>query len=111
MRGNERNEPKQQSTSQCTRRHREKERDCPASVSDVVVYRCRDLGLDREEVGVGEGLLDTLVEEVVRRRIGNVSRIGLADTAGKHSDDAIVSVTDDGPGVPGRGESTVLVTV
>ena len=36
---------------------------------NIVVYRCHDLGRDRVEdwveVGIGEGLLDPLVEEVV----------------------------------------------
>lgn len=72
------------------------ERDGLASVPDVVVYRCRDLG-DRVEVGVGEGLL---VQEVVWRHIGNVSRVGLAATAGEHADDVTIGVTSD-PEFPG----------
>jgi hypothetical protein len=90
-------------------------RDHLASMPDVVVYQCRDLDRDqvrdRVEVGVGEGLLDTLIEEVVCRHIGNVSRVSLAGTAGEHAEDATVGVTDDRPGVPGGGESAVLVTV
>ena len=42
---------------------------------------------DRVEVGAGEGLLDMLVKEVVWQHVGNVSRVGLAGTAGKHADD------------------------
>ena len=58
-------------------------------------------------MGVGEGLLDTLVKEVVWRHVGNVSGVGLADTAGKHADD----VANDRPGIPEGGESAVLVTL
>src|SRR5712672_1772053 len=94
----------------------EKERDRLANIPDVVAYRCRDLvGRDRigdwEEVGVGEGLLDTLIEEVVCRHIGNVSRVSLASTTDEHANDVTIDITDDRPRVPRGGESTILVII
>jgi len=67
--------------------------------------------LDRVEVGVGEGLLDTLLNPVVWRRIGNVGRVCPAGTAGEDADDATIGVSDDRPRIPGGGESAVLVGV
>lgn len=67
--------------------------------------------LDRVEVRVREGRLDTFVEEVVRRCIGNVHIIVLPRTAGNHSDDAIVGITDNGPGVAGGRESEILMAI
>ena len=81
------------------------------SVPDVVVYRCHDLGCDRVEVGVGEGLLDTLLNPVVWRRIGNVSTVCLASTTGEDADDATLGVGDDRPGIPGGGKSAILIAV
>ena len=52
------------------------------------------------EVGVGEGLLDTLIKEVIWRCIGNIRSLGRASTTGKHSDNAIVGISNDRPGVP-----------
>lgn len=57
------------------------------------------------------GLLDTLVEEVVWQHIGNVSRVSLAGTTGKHqANNVTVGITNNRPGVPGGRESTILVT-
>lgn len=52
---------------------------------------------------MGKGLLDTLVEEGICRRIHDIGKVGQASTTGKHADDTIVGVTNDIPRVP-RGD-------
>ena len=93
----------------------EKEWDHLASISDIVMYWYHDLGPgqvgDWVKVGAGGRLLDTLVEEVVWQHIGNVSRVSLAGTTGKHqANNVTVGITNNRPGVPGGRESTILVT-
>ncbi len=73
------------------------------------IYRCRNLA--RVEVGIGKDRLDTLLNPVVWRQIGHVSIISQACTAGEDADNASLAVSDDGPRIPGGGESVVLVTV
>ncbi len=45
--------------------------------------RYRDLLLDRVEVGVGEGLLDLLLDPEIRCHVGHVCRVSRAGTAGE----------------------------
>jgi hypothetical protein len=77
----------------------------------ISLCRCRDLLLDRVEVGVGEGLLDLLLDPKIRRHVGHVCRVSRAGTAGEQADDTSQPVNDNGPRIPGGGECAVLVAV
>ena len=70
-----------------------------------------NLGRGRIKVRVGESLLDTLLDPVVWRRIGNIGRVCLASATREDAKDATIGVSDDRPRIPGGGESTVLVAV
>jgi len=70
-----------------------------------------DLVHDRVEVGLGEGLLNTLVEPEVRHEVGHVSGHSRAGTAGEHTDDASLPVNDDRPRITWGGECAVSVAV
>lgn len=58
-------------------------------------------------MGVGEGLLDTLVQEAVCRQIGNVSRLGSPGTSSYHADNTTIDITDNSPRVPGGGDTII----
>ena len=62
-------------------------------------------------MGIGKGLLDTLVNPVVWRRIRQIGRVRLASTAGEDADDATISVRDGRPGTPRGGETAALGAV
>ena len=79
---------------------------------DVVIHRCSDLDvLDRVVEAAGENLLDALLEPEIRRDIGHVSGLRRAGTACEQSDEASLSVDDDGTRVTGGGECAIFVAV
>src|SRR5258706_5722823 len=59
---------------------------CRASTLNVVVHLRRGLGCDWVEMGVGEGLLDSLLNPVVWHQIRHVSRVILAGTDNEQAD-------------------------
>ena len=62
-------------------------------------------------MGVGKGRRDMPLNPVVWRKIGHIGGISPAGTTGEDTIDASLAVSDDGPRIPGRRESVILVTV
>jgi hypothetical protein len=73
--------------------------------------RCHDLLLDWVEVGVGEGLLDLLLNPEIWCHIGHICRVSRAGTTGEQADDMSQPVNDNGPRIPRGGECTILMTI
>jgi len=70
----------------------------------------RDL-LDRVEVGVGESRVDTPIETIIARDIGDIGGVSRTSTAGEQADNMSLPVNDNRPGIAGGGKQTALVTV
>jgi hypothetical protein len=75
------------------------------------LYRCRDLLLNRIEVGVGKRLLDLLLDPEIRRYVGHVYRVSRAGTTSEQADDTSQPINDNGPRIPRGGECAILIAV